>query len=156
MTNIQSRLTPYDDAYGTCSKTHVKLRIYPGSLSPSDITSRLRLQPTQVNVAGEKRVSPSGRVRVLPFNAWFLSSEEDVRSLDLRRHLDWLLARLSPEAAALLSLQDEPGLRMSVNCVWWSRSGHGGPTLWPEQMRVLSDLNLECSFDIYLSSEDEE
>jgi hypothetical protein len=35
---------------------------------------------------------------------------------------------------------------VSVNCIWWSRFGDGGPTLWPEQVRALADLNLECSF----------
>jgi len=53
-------------------------------------------------------------------------------------------------------LQNIPGVRMSVNCVWYSRSGHGGPTLWPEQMRVLADLNLECSFDIYFQDKDDD
>jgi hypothetical protein len=38
---------------------------------------------------------------------------------------------------------------MRVNCVWWSAAGHGGPTLWPEQMAALAALNLECSFDVY-------
>jgi hypothetical protein len=36
---------------------------------------------------------------------------------------------------------------MSVNCVWWSKEGGGGPTLWPAQMRSLAELNLECSFE---------
>lgn len=84
-------------------------------------------------------------------NGWFLSTGGVVASRDVRHHLDWLLERLMPARGALVALQQCAGVRMSVVCVWWSREGHGGPTLWPEQMRGLADLNLECSFDVYLS-----
>ena len=45
---------------------------------------------------------------------------------------------------------------MTVNCIWYSRSGHGGPTLWPEDMADLARLNLECTFDVYFLSDDED
>lgn len=32
--------------------------------------------------------------------------------------------------------------------------GHGGPTLWPEQMRTMAERNLECGFDIYIGSDE--
>lgn len=44
---------------------------------------------------------------------------------------------------------------MSVDCIWWSASGGGGPTLWPEQMACMAALNLECSFDISFYGPDE-
>lgn len=88
-------------------------------------------------------------------NGWFLSSEDYVKSLDVRRHLDWLLMRLTPKREELLSIQHEPGMRMAVICVWHSRSGTGGPVLWPEQMSQLADLNLECGFDIYFFEDDD-
>jgi hypothetical protein len=40
------------------------------------------------------------------------------------------------------------GTGMTVQRIWWSATGQGGPTLWPEQMRLLAELNLECSFDV--------
>lgn len=43
---------------------------------------------------------------------------------------------------------------MTVSCVWWSALGHGGPVLWPEQMKALADLNRECSFDIYFADDE--
>ena len=30
-----------------------------------------------------------------------------------------------------------------------------GPTLWPEQMQPMADLNLECSFDISFFGDDD-
>jgi len=79
-----------------------------------------------------------------------------VISLDIRRHIDWLLGKISPLAEGLAALQAITGVTMTVQCAWYSRSGHGGPTLWPEQMRALADLNLECGFDIYFLFDDEE
>lgn len=156
MTNVFSRRTPYDDDYGTCAETRAELLVYPGTLHPSEITNRLQIEPSEASAAGEEKTSTSGRKRIATNSVWSLSSEGHVRSLDVRRHLDWLLARLAPRAESLIALQNIAGVRMSVNCGWYSRAGHGGPTLWPEQMQQLADLNLECSFDIYFLPDDEE
>jgi len=125
MSNVFSRRTPYDDEYGTCAETRVE------------------------------RTTPSGRKRTVRNSLWELSSAAHVQSLDIRRHLDWLLARLKPQARGLAEIQNIAGVRMTVNCPWYSRVGHGGPTLWPEQMLQLAELNLECSFDIYFLPDDE-
>jgi hypothetical protein len=90
------------------------------------------------------------------FNGWFLSSEDKVASKDVRRHLDWLLDLIWPARLPLADLQQTSGVKIDVNCVWWSASGHGGPTLWPEQMGRLAELGLECGFDVYFFGEEEE
>ena len=36
---------------------------------------------------------------------------------------------------------------MGIECDWWAISTRG-PTLWPEQMKIMADLNLECTFNI--------
>jgi len=80
-----------------------------------------------------------------------------VQSLDLRCHIDWLLARLNPVANAVLELQNIPEITtMLVQCIWWSKYGQGGPTLWPEQMRGLANLGIECGFDISFFGPDDE
>ena len=43
---------------------------------------------------------------------------------------------------------------MGIDCRWESRGGQGGPTLWPEQMRAMADLDLECSFYIEFYGEE--
>lgn len=153
----QSRLTNVDDDYQTCERTCAVLRVYPGAILPSEVTKALGIQPTSSVVAGQRGKENSlGLARVGRINAWLLSSEPAVHSRDLRRHLDWLLDLLETGSDGLRSLQAQPGVRMSVNCVWWSRYGDGGPTLWPEQMARLALLNLECSFEFSNYSDGEE
>jgi hypothetical protein len=141
--------TPYDDSYATCESTYAKLLIYPGDTDPHIVSDRLGLQPSRINRVGETRTNSLGRTRTITVNGWFLSSEGEVCSKDTRRHLDWLLDELAPRASRLKELQALPGMRMSVRCSWWSAHGHGGPALWPRQLRMLADLDLELSFDIY-------
>ncbi len=138
-------------------ETRAGLLIYPGNAPPDVVTQKLQLPPTDARTAGEERIHRStGVKRIAPKNMWELSSDKLVQSLDLRRHLDWLLAQLLPRASALLELQEMPGLRMGVNCAWYSKLGHGGPTLWPEQMQQMAELNLECSFDLYFLPDEDE
>lgn len=143
-----THLTPYDDNYPSCLETHCTLRIYSGDVAPNELTKKLQIQPTETLEKGRIRSNTLGRVRRDKFNAWFLESSNFVSSLDLRRHLDWLLLQLRPRRDAIRYLQTVAHVRMGITCAWYSRSGHGGPTLWPEQMAALADLNIECGFDI--------
>ena len=70
-------------------------------------------------------------------------------SLDVRRHLDWLLDKIEPSGHQIRKLQAREDVRMGIKCVWWSAAGHGGPALDPSHMRRMAALNLEISFDIY-------
>jgi len=153
---LPSRRTPYDDRYPTCERVLAKLRIYGVDLDPATVTEQLQIEPTESQKKGEVRTNSLGRQRSPKIGGWFLSSEDKVASKDLRRHLDWLLQLLTPRADAICALQDTEGITMMVDCIWWSAHGDGGPTLWPEQMRALADLNLECSFDISFFGEDDE
>lgn len=150
---INSRLTALDSEYPSCSETYAELRIYPSSHSAEDITELLGIPPTASQNANSLIKNSRGRTRKTPRTGWFLSSEGKVNSKDLREHLNWILQKLSGSGSALMSLQKD-NARMTVSCTWWSASGHGGPVLWPEQMRALADLNLECSFDVYFLDDD--
>ena len=141
-------MTPVNHEYGTCERVCVDLRIYPSDLRHEDITELLRIEPTETQNKGDDIPTARGTSRTAKVTLWSLASEGNVPSRDLRAHLDWLLERLVNSHDALRELQRCHDVKMSVCCVWWSRSGHGGPTLWPEQMRQLADLNLECSFEI--------
>lgn len=143
---IASRFTLVDDADASCERTCAELIIYSGELLPSRVTELLGLSPTRTVATGEKSPPNSrGLVRIGILNGWFLSSEEHLDSKDLRRHIDWLIAQLRPHASSLRALQQTSGVRMYVRCPWWSKGGGGGPSLWPEQMRGLADLDLECT-----------
>jgi hypothetical protein len=154
--NPAARRTPYNDDYPTCERTDVALLIYPVVIKPAEISERLGVAPTRLSVKGVDEATPSGKVRPAPKSLWVLSSEKEVDSLDVRRHLDWLIERLMPARQQLLELQLVPGTRMNVNCIWWSAHGTGGPTLWPEQMSALAELGLEVSFDVSFYGPDED
>ena len=132
--------------YPTCERTYATLRIYPESLDPAEVTKRLRIEPTDWQRRGESR-KPGSRPAKL--HGWFLSSDGEVESRDVRLHLDWLLSRIAPQADVILALQRE-GCRMDVSCYWVSASGHGGPSVRPAQMGELARLGLELWFDVYL------
>jgi len=150
-------LTPINDADETCDRTCAELRIYSVTIKASEVTGMMGIQPTDYEAVGEERSSATtGRVRIGKVNGWFLSSEPFVKSKDLRRHLDWLYEKLEPHSEYIKLLQAKSGVKMLVHCVWWSKFGGGGPTLWPKQMRNLADLNLECSFDFQYYGEGEE
>jgi hypothetical protein len=151
---IVSRRTTYDDNYATCARTCAKLFIYPGENSPDWVSKSLMIEPTNGSRKGEILLNRMGGARHAKLNFWFLSSEGKISSLDLRRHLDWLLDKLEPVSSRILDLQRVPGVTMAINCVWWSSHGHGGPILWHEQMQRMAMLNLDCGFDIYFFGDD--
>jgi hypothetical protein len=138
-------LSEYNDDYPTCSCTYVTLRIYPGVLSPDEITLRLNLEPSSTQ---RPEVRGPG-VKDLP-SAWFLRSEGVVDSRDVRRHLDWLLKQIADKRSAFTALRTA-GVRIDVSCYWMSASGHGGPTLSPTQMSALAALDLDVGFDVYFA-----
>ena len=137
-----------DITYDSCTKTHAEFRVLP-VFPPAEVTRILGIQPTAVQNEGAEFVSSRKRVRRYKCNTWILSSELSVHSLDLRHHLDWVIGQLTPKRDALRNLQQRDGVKMTVYCEWWSRDGHGGPTLWPVQMIGLADLTLEFLLDVY-------
>lgn len=140
LNNTQISSSDYIDDYATCAATYATLRIYTGRIDPELVTSALRVEPTKSQREGEN----GARV-----NGWFLSSKSFIHSRDVRRHVDWLLRKISSKRRELLDLQSRVGIQMDVFCYWRSVHGHGGPTLGPEQMRILADFKLNISFDCY-------
>ena len=155
MTTSVTPLTPYDDAYATCERAAATLCIYSGQEHPSTVTAALGINPTRVALAEEASSPGTAQHKYSRKNGWFLESEGTVLSLDLRRHLDWLLEIVESCSEKILALQALPGFRTRVSCVWWSAHGHGGPTLWPVHMQRLAALNLELGFDIYFFGDEE-
>lgn len=136
-------MTEYDDRYATCARTCATLRVYCGVDSPESITEKLGIEPSSIQPAEQRQEGRTDRPA-----AWFLTSEHQVDSRDVRRHVDWLLSRLRGTSAAFEALRQR-GVRADVFCYWLSASGHGGPILSPKQMSALSELELEIGFDVY-------
>lgn len=152
---MTSSSTPYDASNETCERAVAELRIYGDTLDPVVVTSLLGVEPSSSQKKGERHEGFRGRWSIFKTGGWFLSSESRVESLDLSRHVDWLLAQLAPASEKLKALQAEPDVHMYIVCIWWSKTGDGGFTLSPEQMRLMAELNLECQFSLVFWGEDE-
>lgn len=151
--NPQTRITPIASNYESCAECFARLMIYPGDRHPDIITDIFKVQPTMVNVVGEKITNSRGRIREIRDFGWFLSTESIVASKDIRHHIDWIVRTIYPHRKELKEIQGMSDMKMSLKCVWFSLLGHSGPVLWPEQMSALAELDLECSFDIYFVDE---
>ena len=145
MNELSSRFTPIDDTDIDCDRTEATLAIY--NVDPDLVTQKLGVTPSRSQKKGVPRIMRSGKQRIGRVNSWLLESENEVKSKDLRRHLDWVLDKVEPVVGQILEIQQYPNVKMSIRCVWWSAEAGGGsgPTLWPEQMRRMAQLNLECN-----------
>ncbi len=162
MSILSSRNTPLDDSYPSCVDTDAALAIY--NIDPDLVSQKIGIVPTRSRKKGVTPILSQRAAALLKnyvpqlseANSWILESEDHVKSKDLRKHLDWLLDQIEPAAKALVELQRLPEAKMAVRCVWFGGSFTGGPTLWPEQMKRLAQLNLECNFSWVGAGDDEE
>lgn len=125
------------DEYPTCANTRATFRLFwRGDPALRDVTALLGREPTD-------RSDHATRGR-----SWRLSTRDAVSSRDVRVHVDWLLAWLSPRAAEVAQLR-ERGLRADIFCYWLSKHGHGGPMLSAPQLTGLAALEMDIGFDVY-------
>jgi hypothetical protein len=152
-----AHLSRYNDSYETCDQCRAALLIYSDDLIPDQISAHLGIFPTSFiqkdrwSLFGSPDHPSRGRI-----NGWFLETKHEVRSKDLRRHLDYLISRMTLRVERLKSLQAHPGVRMRVNCIWGSKYGDGGPTIWPIHMKAFADMNIELTFDFAYLGEDDQ
>ena len=134
----------YRDDNPTCKATYATLCVHKDDLDPEAVTARLGVAPSKAHREGEGL----GPGRTVPTGGWFLSSDGNVESKDVCRHIVWLLDHLSGKENDLLGLR-EGGHDAYVFCYWLSASGHGGPELSYEVMSRLVSLRLDIAFDVY-------
>lgn len=142
----------YDDGYPSCAETYATLRIFSDELSPDEISRALGIKPTTSFHKGEP-ISPRVQ-RPRPQHGWLLCSRGCLDSRDTRRHIDWLLDEIWPVAAEFARITNG-GRQADIYSFWVSARGQGGPILSATQMRRLSFLGLECSYDVYFGGDDE-
>jgi hypothetical protein len=46
-----------------------------------------------------------------------------------------------------LKILASQGVKIDICCLWFSESGHGGPTLSPQQLSKLGELGIDLWFD---------
>ena len=142
----------YDDNYSTCSKTSADFRIKHDLLDPNYISQLLGLSPSWGGMKGDVW---TGISRPSRFGIWALSTEGNVVSRDLRRHIDWLVGQLEGKESALALLKEQD-YSMDVFCNWIRLGGTGGPTLSPRNMGGLAVLGLELAFEFWSINEQED
>lgn len=136
----------YNDNYESCHETFVTLRIYSDQLSPEEITSILKTNPSDSVTKGDVFGVKTKKIR--NHNGWFLTSEGFIESKDCRRHFDFLADKIVSFQQNLKELEQR-GCEIDLSCYWSSENGQGGPTLSPKQLKKLAELELEIWFDIY-------
>jgi hypothetical protein len=141
---FNNRLTPVNPYYPSCERVFASLRVYPDVYSIEEVSMILSSQPNESLRIGD-RIGSRGKIASKSY--WAISSEYEVKSLDLRDHLDWLLLQFKLDDCAKEKLEFDRELRICVFCVWWSKTGSGGPTIWPEQMKELGRRDLELTID---------
>ncbi len=130
-------------AESNCERTTAELRIYPVEIDNTSLTLLLNTNSTKAISRGDLR--PNGKAYQL--TVWSLSSESFVVSTVLGNHLDWLLSKIRLSINQQITLQSDSDLRISVFCVWWSKTGVGGPRITSQQMTSLAASWLELTID---------
>ena len=138
-----------DPDYPTCAATFLTLCIHHAERDPEVVSRRLQLTASHTQRRGDPRPSTTFP-HPFRIGGWFLTSEGELTSRDVRDHLDWLVARLAGRADALARLRAE-GWTTTVSVYWRSRTGHGGPTINADGMAACGELGLDLWFDVYAS-----
>jgi len=141
------------DDYPTCRETSAMMRIFSDDIDPAYISRMLGVEPSSVQVKGERKY-PKKAEYINEENGWFLDSEKEVQSRDLRRHLEWLLEKMKNCHQELKELSSK-GAEITIFCPWESATGQGGPKMDPRQMKVLGELNIELLFEFWYCAEDD-
>ncbi len=146
--------TGHRDEYPTCAETYSTFIVYSDLIDPDEVTKRLGIMPTEVCRKGHARNPGNPNSFVYKRNMWGLSTRCYIDSRDTRRHLDWLLARLSDKALEINELV-RLGAEVTISAYWASASGQGGPMITPEQSSQLGELGIELWYDVYFYNEDD-
>lgn len=143
-------VTRFDDVGSPNSilRVAVSLVIYSDSLPPDDLSNVLSLEPSSVIVKGSKVGPRTGTVMMVPRHVWDLSSEENVQSLSVDSHLDWMLSKLLPVKDKLKSLQADPAIGCVFTCVIWSDHDGVYTKLSVRQMAELVNLGLDLRLQV--------
>jgi hypothetical protein len=131
MDNFNGKSTPITSDYQTCNECYAVLFVFLNNTHVSAMAEFDQFYKTDDD------------------KTMFLSSKNVLASKDLREHIDWLAKKISLSNIDLNKLKNTYGIKFELKCFWNSKYGHGGPTLWPEQMKTVSDLGIDLTFDIY-------
>ena len=109
----------YNDDYPNCDPKHATLCTYHRDLEPQHISALLGIEPTESFRRDPKSSGGASRKR----GALFLSFEHTVLSRDVRRHVDWLLDRLTGKAEKNTCRYSRPVTRCTFRATGYQSQG---------------------------------
>ena len=124
-------------------ETYASLWFSDFTCSPSQITERLGLAPTECWEKGEPWLPGALRQS----NAWHLYSPLPRSERFLEQHLEALLEMIEPCQAKLLALAQD--YDCGINCVGYFEGEHPGFHLSAKLIGRLNKLSLDVDFDLY-------
>ncbi len=131
-----------------CEYTHASFRLVGPDLVPATIERRTGLTGSGAE-KNQLRRSRTGRGVRQPTGVWFISSEGQIGSTSLERHLLYLLDILEPQRDTLREVMSEQSLQADFSCYWVSATGQGGPAVGPTTLRRASDLSATLGFEFH-------
>ncbi len=84
-----------------------------------------------------------------PTGIWAITSEHNMQSTRLERHLEYLLEYLEPASLYIQELMNAPNIEIDFLCYWLSATGHGGPVISSPMLAKISALCNILGFDYY-------
>ena len=140
---------PLDENFDGCNECRAEFWIQSNRYCSIDLEQTLQL-------GKYKSIAPKSTRKPGPFKGSFaISSDIEIKSRDLRHHLNWLCNVIST-FSGLDDLQEDQQTLMSVNCYWYAKHSLGVTVLWPEQLRFLADLNIEFVLNYIYEGEEAE
>jgi hypothetical protein len=140
------------DENPNCRSTWATFRLLGDRLITDEVTRRTGIEPTfasdkgALRSTGRKKKSKTITQRT---GAWYLSSEGQLQTTSVERHLIWLLDQIEPARETFLEIAETHDAIADFFCYWLSASGHGGPEVSAGALARISRLNATLGFDFY-------
>ncbi len=127
----------------------VSPRISGDGFDPTTVQALLGITPTYLGIKGEPRLGKDGR-RYAPYKTNFWTHSVGAsRKVGFDDQIDMLFQTLKGRLNVLSELAHREDVEAELFCGFGSGNGQGGDTIRPETMRILADIGLSLSLDLY-------
>jgi len=133
-----------------CLETYATFRLVGDPLDPLTVSKMLQIEPNVSMVKGTRLLGRTANGSAQK-GVWGITSEKQVHSTSLERHLVYLIDILEKKHEELKELIKENNFICEFLCYWMSDTGYGGPIISPETLCRIANLYAELDFDFYCS-----
>lgn len=119
----------------TCKSTCAMLLVSGDHIANEEFTRLFGMTPTEAGKAGD-------------CSGWRVSSESQVKSRNVERHIHWLLDQIENKKGVIEHLKRERGCQVDLGCEWRGhpQSNSTGPFLASETLRRIAGFDLNLIF----------